>query len=188
MIEQLRHKPFFTTAEAHNLGVSTRMLSYWVSKGKIERLQRGVYRFIEGTSTLDPRWVDLYRAAIANSGVVCLLSALDIYGLTDEFVDEHWIAIENQRGQLHQPGVRFVRVRDVQFEQKKKSIDAFSLPIFSVERTLVDSFRLLDKETALKALKGYCQGQAGTPNYSKLHLCAKRLHMDIQPYLESMMA
>lgn len=188
MIEQLQHKPFFTTEEARNLGVSTRMLSYWVNKGEIERLQRGVYRFTEDTSTLAPQWADLYRAAITNSGVVCLLSALDVYGLTDEFVDEHWIAIENQRGQLHQPSVRFVRVRDIQFEQVKKDIDGFSLPIFSVERTLVDSFRLLDKETALKALKDYCQGQAGTPNYSKLHQCAKRLHMDIQPYLESMMA
>lgn len=188
MIEQLQDKVFFTTLEAKKLGVSARMLSYWVSKGEIERLQRGVYRFTHDSSNFDLRWVDLYRAAVTTDGVVCLLSALDVYGLTDEFVDEHWIAIENKRGQLKQTGIRFVRVRNIAFERRKLSMDGYLLPIFSIERTLIDSFRLLDKETALKALKHYCQGLAGPPDYPKLYRCAKHLHFNIRPYLESIMA
>ena len=43
LLQKLQNKPSFTTEEAVELGVSKRMLSYYVQKGELERIARGVY-------------------------------------------------------------------------------------------------------------------------------------------------
>ena len=132
----LRAKSSFTTDEAKKHGLSPRMLSYYVSKGQIERLSRGVYRFSDYMiKDANLQWEELSVAAQRIPGaVICLISALNYYGLT-------------------------------------------------VERTIVDSFRLLDFETAMKALKLYLQGKCGRPNIKKLNLYSKELRAGVNKYL-----
>lgn len=56
--------------------------------------------------------------------------------------------------------------------------------IFDRERTIVDSFRLLSRETAIKALK-MALSQKGTKrlDLKKLQSYAKKLRFNITPYL-----
>ena len=77
--EQLIGKPIFTSQEAKTFGVHPSLLSYYVKKGILKRLKRGVYQSAE-RSSLSFQWADLIEAIYAvNGGVICLLSALAIY-------------------------------------------------------------------------------------------------------------
>jgi predicted transcriptional regulator of viral defense system len=59
-----------------------------------------------------------------------------------------------------------------------------TVPIFDKERTVVDAFRYLGKETAIRALKTYfAPGKKQKPDIKKMRNYAKRLHVPIEPFL-----
>ena len=61
-----------------------------------------------------------------------------------------------------------------------------SVRMFNQERTIVDSFRLLSKEVAIKALKRYLVAkETHRPDLGKLHHYAKQLRTNIIPYIEA---
>jgi len=66
--------------------------------------------------------------------------------------------------------------------QKKRIADT-EVKIFDPERTIIDSFLLLDFETAMMALKLYLQGKCGKPNLKKLNMYSKELRASIGKYL-----
>ena len=185
-MEELERKPFFTTKEAEAKGVSRRMLSYYVEKGVFERIGRGVYRgtrFQEDESQ-DMKWLGLATAANqVNKGVICLLSALIYYELSDDFMDEYWIAIPHNHSKAAIPNTRIIRMRNIELGVKEIELAGTKVKIFDRERTIVDAFRLLDIETAMKALKVYMSGEHGRPNIKKLNKYSKELRQDISKYL-----
>ncbi len=181
----LRAKSSFTTDEAKKHGLSPRMLSYYVSKGQIERLSRGVYRFSDYMiKDANLQWEELSVAAQRIPGaVICLISALNYYGLTVERMKEHWIAVPHSHPHVHFPMTRIIRMRNMSLGVQTKRIAEIEVRIFDPERTIVDSFRLLDFETAMKALKLYLQGKCGRPNIKKLNLYSKELRAGVSKYL-----
>lgn len=185
LISELRRKPSFTTDEAKQYGLSSRMLSYYVDKGELERLARGVYRFSDYIGKdEDLMWEELAVAAQRISGgVICLVSALNYYGITDERMKEHWIAVPNSYGHAHFPMTRIVRMRNISLGVKTIKMAGINVKIFDVERTIIDSFRILDFETAMKALKLYLSGKCGKPDLKKLTKYSKELRGGISKYL-----
>lgn len=112
---EIDKKPFFTVGEAEKAGISQRMLSYYVSKGIIERLEHGLYRYKDSSAEIDIKWYDLAVAAKSvKNGVICLASALAYYGLSDDFLNEYWIAIPHSRSRQSNEKFRFVRMRDTE--------------------------------------------------------------------------
>ena len=60
----------------------------------------------------------------------------------------------------------------------------FKLPIFDRERTIIDAFRLLDKEVAIKALRmGLRKKGEARLDLEKLKVYAKILRVKIEPYI-----
>jgi hypothetical protein len=58
--------------------------------------------------------------------------------------------------------------------------------IFDQERTVIDSFRFLSRELAIKALKIYLQKTpTHNPNFKKLSSYSEKLRYDISPYIEA---
>ncbi|MFZ4402951.1 MAG: hypothetical protein ACOYOK_02515 [Pseudobdellovibrionaceae bacterium] len=58
------------------------------------------------------------------------------------------------------------------------------VPIFDVERTLVEAFRLTSIETAIKALKyTFAPGSKNKPDAKKMLEYARKLHVKIDSYL-----
>lgn len=185
----LKSKASFTTEEAKELGLSPRMLSYYVNKGEIERIARGVYRFSDYMGKSENlKWEELTVAAqrISN-GVICLISALNFYGLTDERMKEHWIAVPHSHPHAHFPLTRIVRMRNMNLGVQKKIIADIEVRIFDPERTIIDSFRLLDFETAMKALKLYLNGACGKPNLKKISQYSKELRANVEKYIAPLM-
>ncbi len=183
-MENFEHKPFFTTKEAEAIGLSRRMLSYYVKNGTLKRIGKGIYQSSNYKDDQDIKWSGLLMSAKASgNGVICLLSALIYYELSDEFLNEYWIAIPHNHSKINVKNTRVFRMRNMELGVTEIKISGEKVKIFDIERTIIDSFRLLDIETAMRALKTYMSGSKGKPNIKKLNKYSKELRLDISKYL-----
>ena len=185
MVQVFVETPVFTAAEARAAGIPSRMLSHFCKKGVIERVNRGVYRGSQAKMKIDFQWEDLALMAMGiPNGVICLISALCYYGLTDQIMREFWIAIPHASKSPKRLKTRIIRMRNIELGQTEIQMGTCRLKIFDKERTVVDSFRYLSREVAIKALQAYLrQGRADKPNLTKLMKYARLLHVDLHPFI-----
>ena len=185
-LQKILKEPSFTASEARAAGVSPSLLAYYVKKDKIEKLSRGVYRGKESERKEVPfEWDDLISTARSiPNGKICLISALALYDLTDEIPRQFWIAIPHQQFAPRRPKAKIIRMRDVKTGSARLKLGDVTVRIFDKERTVVDSFRFLAPETAIKALKEYLSGKHGKPNLIKLRQYSRKLKVPIEKYVE----
>lgn len=178
-------RPVFSSAEGRKAGVPARMLAYFCSKGQIERIGRGIYRVKHVDFDCDFEWEDLAFTALSiPNGVICLISALCYYGLTDEIMREFWIAVPHSTTSPTRENAHIVRMRNTSLGKTIIKIGNQKLKIFDRERTIVDAFRYLEKEIALKALQAYLKTNKDTkPDIDKLLKYSKKLRVDVTPYI-----
>lgn len=133
----IRRRPF-TYQEACFYGLTQYTISKLIKTGIIERLEHGLYRSI-GEDLSDE---ELYRRAIKKVGepaVVCLLSALSHYELTDTIPKQVWLMVPTKK-RIKSASVKLYRARDPQWKIGVVALDGYS--ITSLERTIVDSLTL----------------------------------------------
>lgn len=186
-LSHLLNKPSFTSKEARTIGVPSAVLSYYVKVGKLKKIRRGVYRAIDYHNIEAFRWEDLIEAVHSiNDGVICLMSALAVYELTEEIPRQHWIGIRHGTSVRSDRQIKIVRFRDFDLGKIEIELEGSFVPIFDRERTIVDAFRLLSRETAIKALKtAITKGGKNRLDLIQLEAYAKKLKIDIAPYLMS---
>jgi predicted transcriptional regulator of viral defense system len=184
-IRPLITSPSFTSEEARKLGVSAASLAYYVKTRELERLARGVYKGINAPTIDSFQWEDLITAVKqTKSGVVCLVSALALYELTDEIPRQHWIAIPNSTRHRAPRSVRVVRMRNMSLGKTHIKIDNIIIPIFDRERTIIDAFKYLSKEIAIKALKrALTKSKKDKINLETLRSYANALRVNISTYI-----
>lgn len=183
----LSERKVFSAATARQYGAYPALLAYYQKKGLIERVNRGLYKASQYNPHVPPQWEDLiYTVLSIPDSVICLLSALALYEMTDEIPRKHWIAVSNIRMAPRREGIRIVRLRDIDMGQTTLKIGNLNVPIFDKERTVIDTFRYLSKEIAIKALRSYL-GQK-KPDFNKLYEYGKKLRMDIEAYVLSLTA
>ena len=77
---------------------------------------------------------------------------------------------------------------DIQTGKTMFTLGNETINIFDQERTIIDAFRLLSRETAIKALKAaVSKGGKNRIDFVKLQAYAKKLRFNIAPYLMSIM-
>jgi predicted transcriptional regulator of viral defense system len=184
-LDILLKKPLFKVSDAVSLGLPPRMLAYYCQKNLIERLGRGVYRVLEASSGLDLDFEELILTALSiPHGVVCLISALCYYNLTDQIMREYWIAIPNNDKSPKRPHAKIIRMRNISLGQKTIMVGNYKIKIFDRERTIIDAFRYLSHEIAIKALQAYLKPSTNAkPDLQKLSNYAKALRTNIKPYV-----
>ena len=184
-LKPLLRKLLFKASEARKLGVSTSLLSYYVKTGLIERIDRGVYRGMNEELDVDFRYEDLVLVSQSiTNGVVCLISALTLYELTDEIARAHWIAVSNDSRAPKRKGARIVRMRNMELGRTTLAVGSEKVQIFNIERTILDSFRYLGVEIGVKALKAALQKSGKDKlDLKKLQNYAKKLRVKIAPYI-----
>ncbi|HHF7353957.1 TPA: hypothetical protein ACPSKZ_003883, partial [Legionella anisa] len=184
-IQFLLEKPVFTSKEANELGMSPSLLCYYIQKDIIHRVDKGLYQAVSVKKKFDFKWEDLiFTVKSISQGVICLVSALAIYELTDEMPRKHWIAVPHSTTKPIRTKTIIKRMRDVSTGLTTWNIDGESVPIFNMERTIIDAFRFLSKEIALKALHIGLREKQIDPQ--KLQSYAKKLRIDITSYLLAM--
>lgn len=185
-LEPFQHVPFFTAEQAMNRNVPRHVISYLVKKGVLERIYSGTYRFSEHEPEVDFQWENLgLIAGSMSEGVICLISALCYYELTDQVMREIWIAIPHESYAPKRPNTRIVRMRNTSLGKTEISIGEYRIQIFDRERCVVDAFRYLSKEIAIKAIQKYFQSKNYKPDPKKLGTYAKALRVNITPYILS---
>lgn len=184
-ITSLLKQPSFTSKEAHKFGVTPSQIRYYIEQGKIVRLGHGLYRGTNAPTLNDYRFEDLiFKVCASKNGVVCLTSALAIYDLTEEIPRQHWIAITNSTRFRTDSSVRVVRMRNMELGKSEIMIEKIKVPIFDKERTIVDAFRYLSLETAVKSLRMAVERKGKEKiNIQKIKDYARILRVKIEPYL-----
>ena len=185
-LRELVKRPAFNVSDAKKRGVSAAQLGYYVTKGWIKRLGRGIYQSSDYQGPLENfRWEDLIEAV--NSvprGVICLISALAIYDITEEIPRQHWIGVPQSSSIDRGEDVKLVRFRNMKLGSTKINLGGILVPIFDRERTIIDAFRLLSRETAIKSLKKALKEKGENRlDLRKLQDYATKLRFNIFPYL-----
>lgn len=118
--------------------------------------------------------------------MICLISALVIYEIADEISRQHWIAVSHSTSIDRGKSVRIIRLRNMDLGKASVDQGGVQVPIFDRERTIIDAFRLLSQETAIKALKMALSSKSGERlDLRKLQAYAQKLRFNISPYLIS---
>src|SRR5688500_4850311 len=102
--KKLLQRPSFTGRDAKNCGIDPHLLSYYVNKGVLERVARGVYRNPHAENTAPFEWQDLLETAQSiPDGTICGVSALSYYELTQEVQRQFWIAVPHSSSAPRRP-------------------------------------------------------------------------------------
>ena len=185
-LEPFHHVSFFTTKEAVKRDVPRHALAYLVKRGDLERIYPGAYRFSEYEPEVEFQWENLALvAASIPNGVICLISALVYYDLTDQVMREIWIAVPHASYSPKRPNTRIVRMRNMDLGRIRIALGEYNVQIFDRERCVIDAFRYLSKEIAIKALQRYLESTTWKPDPKKLGTYAKALRVNITPYILS---
>jgi len=185
-LEPFQHLPFFTAEQAADHDVPRHAIAYLVKKGTLERIYPGMYRFVEYDPEVDFQWENLgLIAASIPEGVICLISALCYYELTDQVMREVWIAIPHESYAPKRPNTKIIRMRNISLGKTEIVLGEYKVKIFDQERCIIDAFRYLSKEIAIKALQRYFRKTANKADLQKLGAYAKKLRVDITPYILS---
>ncbi len=172
------------------LGVSGATLQQILRKGELVRIGRGLYASPDRTVTeLD----HLAQIAIKHPRVVfCLLTALQVHGLTTQSPREVWVAIPPKaRAPKHEfHPLRIVRMSDPGDGVTRIAVDdVVQIPVTSIAKTIVDCFKFRNKiglDIALEALRDAWNQKRVTMDelWESAELC--RMTNVMRPYLESL--
>ena len=187
-IKSLLKLEVFTSKDARKAGVPTGLVAYYVNKGIITRLSRGLYRSSEIQSAAPFEWEDLLATSQGiHLGTICVVSALSYYGLTLEVQRQFWIAVPHEMKAPRRKNTKIIRMRNFKLGRIGFELGEYKTFIYDKERCVLDAFRFLSRESAIKVLKEYLKGtsdkKADIPKLSKY---AKTLRVDITPYLEAL--
>lgn len=98
---------------------------------------------------------------------------------------EIWIAVPHASYAPKRPNTKIIRMRNISLGKTEIVLGEYKVKIFDQERCIVDAFRYLSKEIAIKALQRYFKKNAGRSDLKKLGAYAKKLRVDITPYILS---
>ncbi len=157
----------------------------------IEPLSRGVFRLTEAPPLSQPDLVTVNRRI--PQGVICLISALAYHKLTTQIPHEVHVAVA--RGAKRPPRVDYPPIKTYQFSNDAYSegvesheIDGELVRIYSVEKTLADTFKFRNKvgmDVFLESLKIWRGRRKRNLKALLKYSAINRVEKQIHPYLEA---
>lgn len=184
-----RESGVLRSRDAVAAGVSRTALSRLVARGDLVRVGRGLYQIPE-SPRVDPLAI---LSATQPSVVVCLLSALAMYGLTTQSPRQVWIALGNKAAvpRIEYPPVQVVRMNEVNLREgvQEEVIDGVTVRVTSPARTVADCFKFRSRvglDVAIEALRSAWESR--TVTMDELWQAAEQTRMTnvMRPYLESL--
>ena len=172
------------------VGAAGGTLQQLLKAGSLVRVERGVYASAARTpSELD----DLGPIAIKYPHLIfCLLTALQLHGLTTQSPHEVWVAVgqKARTPKIEHPPLHVVRMSDVGYGIVSITVDGVvHIPVTDIAKTIADCFKFRNKiglDVALEALRDAWQQKKVTMDdlWRAAEHC--RVANVIRPYLESL--
>lgn len=161
------------------------------NQGLIERVGRGLYRLSDAPKSENHTLAEV--AKLVPGGVICLLSALQYYGLTSELPSAVWIMIERhaRRPGITTTSMEIVRASGLAFVQGIENITVDGVParISSPAKAVADCFRYrryVGLDVAIEALRDYLLKYRGGMDALVEAARADRIYPFMRPYLEAL--
>jgi len=186
---------FATMKELKEANIHTRDIAKLVKENVIVKIKPGIYRLADYTFFKDVN-VSLITVCRAEpQAVICLISAMDYYEMTDFNPSEIYYAIPHSRKSksIIYPPVKTFYFRDRFYNPGIENIKTKygELRVYNKEKTICDMFRYRNKfgeELAMQALKNYLEQKkksiASLIKYAEI--C--QVKTVITPILKSLMA
>ncbi len=151
----LNQNTFITLGEAKKIGINPMTLSRLTASEKLFRTEHGVYTHYLDWLT-DPLKKYIAACTLYPEAVICGISALTYYNLTDAEERQIWIALPASKV-IRNPRYRIIRPSGISYKLgiEKHYFGKRVVRIYNIEKTIVDAFKYSTEEIALKALKGY---------------------------------
>ena|ERR1043166_1942617 len=162
-----------------------------IERGMLERVDRGLYRLADASATELTSIADV--AMRVPHATVCLLSALQIHGLTTEAPHAVWIMIDRhaRAPKLATPSIEVVRAsgmaRSMGIERRR--IEGVQVQLTTPAKTVADCFRFrrhVGLDVALSALRDYLRKHRGGVDKLVEAARADRIVAVVRPYLEAL--
>jgi predicted transcriptional regulator of viral defense system len=183
---------FIRTAQALKAGIHPRTLYQLRDRGTLEQISRGVYRLSEQAPVADP---DLFTVATRiPQGVICLVSALAVHGITTQIPRTVEIALPkgSESPRLDYPPITLHRFSTASFNAgiEIHEVDEIPIQVYSPEKTIADCCKFrhqIGMDVFLEALELYKERKRA--NFASILEYAQicRVGTVIKPYLEVML-
>lgn len=193
-IEFLNQHKRFSLATALKSGFNRAIVGYYLKRGDIVRLARGVYA--DSKASNDSEYVDF--ETLTECGyefTVSLFSALKIHGFTTSNPVEAWIAMPQKAKKPNKIDfpVRIVWLGDESYNYGVQTIQSGGLnfKVYSPAKTVADLFKFRNKfgiDIAIEALKEGWKKRLFTADELYRAAQACRVTRVIEPYSESVMS
>jgi predicted transcriptional regulator of viral defense system len=186
------HQGLFRARDLQALGVARAALTGLVHSGRLTRVSRGIYSASERPVSEHDQLAEV--ALKYPQGVFCLLTALQIHGLTTQSPHEVWLAVDVKARApvMAYPALRVVRFSGVALTSgvERKSLDGVvQIPVTTVAKTVADCFKYRHKiglDVALEVLREAWRAKRVTMDelWQSAQIC--RVAKVMRPYLESL--
>lgn len=186
LLKLLNRTDFATLDEAADIGVTKITLSRMVAAGTLYRPAKRIY-----TATTDWLTDSLRKYAPACTlypdAVVCGVSALLHYELTDEQEHKIWLAFPRKHRIINQE-YRVVYLREPSYSLGllQHRVGKHVVRIYVREKTIVDAFKMLPIDVAHKALRGYLRLK--DRDLTKLSRYAKQMHKPLDDIVATLLS
>ena len=163
-----------------------------LNSGRIQKVDRALYRLSDGITLSNPDFVTV--SIKASKGVICLLSALAFHEATSEI--PHYINIAIPRGawvnKINYPPVKFYHFASEAWEAgiEKYEIEEYEIKVYSLAKTITDCFKFRNKigmNIAREALKIAITEKGVQPKEIMQYAEICRVDNIIKPILEAML-
>jgi predicted transcriptional regulator of viral defense system len=193
LLELAQRRGVITAGDVAGANIHSQQITRLVADGVLERIARGLYRLTDHSITEHHGLVVAARAV--PHGVICLLSALDYYGIGSQLPNEVWVAIERCAGT---PVVRGFPLKIVRFSGAGFSegitthrIEGEDVRVYGVAKTLADLFKhrnTVGLDVALEALREAWRERSFTMEELDRAARACRIERVIRPYVEAVIS
>jgi predicted transcriptional regulator of viral defense system len=172
-------------------GIPRTYLKRLCESGILEQVDRGLYRLADAPVTELSSLAEVAKRV--PHSIVCLLSALQVHGLTTEAPHAVWVLIDRhaRAPKLAYPQLEIVRASGAARTHGLESrvIDGVKVHLTTPAKTVADCFRFrrhVGTEVALAALKDYLKKRKGTIDALVAAAHADRIYGFMRPYLEAL--
>ncbi|MCK6571550.1 AbiEi antitoxin N-terminal domain-containing protein [Myxococcota bacterium] len=172
-------------------GIPRAYLKRLCDRGLLEQVDRGLYRLADADMTELSTLAEVSKRV--THGVIGLLSALQVHGMTSEVPHRVWVLVDRhaRMPKVTTPTLEVVRAsgRALEHGVETRVIDGVQVQLTTPAKTVADCFRFrrhVGLEVALAALEDYLRKRKGSIDVLVEAARADRTYTVMRPYLEAL--